>query len=59
MTQDAPSKPLKLSKPVVLVGLMGAGKTCIGTRLAEKLDLPFVDVDSEIEKAWLDVLACG
>ena len=51
MTQDAPSKPLKLSKPVVLVGLMGAGKTCIGTRLAEKLDLPFVDADSEIEKA--------
>ena len=30
---------------------MGAGKTCIGKRLAAQLDLPFVDADSEIEKA--------
>jgi shikimate kinase len=37
--------------PIVLVGLMGAGKTSIGRRLAEKLDLPFVDADVEIEKA--------
>jgi len=35
----------------VLVGLMGAGKTCIGTLLAERLGLPFVDADDEIEKA--------
>jgi shikimate kinase len=37
--------------PIVLVGLMGAGKTSIGRRLAEKMDLPFVDADVEIEKA--------
>ncbi len=35
----------------MLVGLMGAGKTCIGTLLAERLGLPFVDADDEIEKA--------
>lgn len=35
----------------VLVGLMGAGKTAIGKRLASKLELPFVDADAEIEKA--------
>lgn len=51
MTQDQPSPPIKLSKSVVLVGLMGAGKTCIGTRLAARLDLPFVDADTEIERA--------
>jgi shikimate kinase len=39
------------TRPIVLVGLMGAGKTSIGRRLAEKLDLPFVDADVEIEKA--------
>jgi shikimate kinase len=38
-------------RPIVLVGLMGAGKTSIGRRLAEKMDLPFVDADVEIEKA--------
>ena len=40
-----------IDRSVVLVGLMGAGKTCIGKRLAERLDLPFVDADQEIEKA--------
>jgi shikimate kinase len=39
------------SRSIVLVGLMGAGKTSIGRRLAEKLGLPFVDADSEIESA--------
>ena len=38
-------------RPIVLVGLMGAGKSSIGRRLAEKLDLPFVDADHEIETA--------
>ena len=38
-------------KSVVLVGLMGAGKTCIGELLAKRLSLPFVDADEEIEKA--------
>ena len=37
--------------PIVLVGLMGAGKSSIGRRLAEKLNFPFVDADHEIEVA--------
>jgi shikimate kinase len=36
---------------IVLVGLMGAGKTTVGRRLAQRLGLPFVDADSEIERA--------
>lgn len=36
---------------VVLVGLMGAGKTSVGRRLAERLKRPFIDADSEIEAA--------
>ena len=38
-------------RTVVLVGLMGAGKTKIGRRLAQRLNLPFYDSDSEIEAA--------
>lgn len=38
-------------KPVVLVGLMGCGKTSIGKRLSKRFDLPFVDSDQEIEEA--------
>ena len=38
-------------KNVVLVGMMGAGKSSIGKRLAAELDMPFVDADSEIEAA--------
>ena len=38
-------------RPIVLVGLMGAGKTSVGRRLAEKLRIPFVDADHEIEAA--------
>lgn len=38
-------------RPIVLVGLMGAGKTSVGRRLAEKLSIPFVDADHEIEAA--------
>src|SRR5580700_10190075 len=36
-------------RSVVLVGMMGAGKTSVGKRLAAKLSLPFVDADAEIE----------
>jgi shikimate kinase len=36
-------------KPIVLVGLMGAGKTSIGRALARKLKVPFVDLDQEVE----------
>jgi shikimate kinase len=39
------------SHPIVLVGLMGAGKSSVGRRLAEKLGIPFVDADHEIETA--------
>jgi shikimate kinase len=39
------------NRTVVLVGLMGAGKSCIGRRLAARTGLAFVDADSEIEKA--------
>lgn len=42
---------LKVDRPIVLVGLMGAGKTTVGRRLATLLKLPFVDADEEIEKA--------
>jgi shikimate kinase len=37
-------------RTIVLVGMMGAGKSSIGRRLATRLDIPFVDVDSEIER---------
>lgn len=39
------------SRSIVLIGLMGAGKTAVGKRLAARLDLPFIDADSEIELA--------
>ena len=37
--------------PIVLIGLMGAGKSTVGRRLAARMRLPFVDADSEIEAA--------
>lgn len=44
-------KQIILNKPIVMVGLMGAGKTSIGRALARHLGIPFVDSDKEIEKA--------
>jgi shikimate kinase len=38
-------------RSIVLVGLMGAGKSTVGRRLAQKLNLTFIDADSEIEQA--------
>jgi shikimate kinase len=37
-------------RSIVLVGMMGAGKSSIGRRLASRLNIPFVDADTEIEK---------
>jgi shikimate kinase len=39
------------SRSIVLVGMMGAGKSSVGRRLAARLGIPFVDADIEIEKA--------
>ena len=55
--EDFSSKPVSPvvsfmpPKPVVLVGLMGSGKTSIGKRLAKRFDLPFCDSDQEVELA--------
>src|ERR1700683_1904602 len=38
-------------RSVVLIGMMGVGKSSIGRRLAARLAIPFVDADTEIEKA--------
>ena len=40
-----------IDRTVVLVGLMGAGKTAVGKRLARRLGVPFFDADHEIEQA--------
>ena len=41
----------RLAKPIVLVGLMGAGKSTVGRRLAKRLGLSFVDTDTAIADA--------
>ncbi len=48
---SAKSSGPAIPKTIVLIGLMGAGKTSIGKRLAARLGLPFVDADHEIERA--------
>jgi len=42
---------LALRKSVVLIGMMGAGKTAVGQALARRLAVPFLDSDAEIERA--------
>jgi shikimate kinase len=42
---------LPSERSIVLVGLMGVGKSTVGRRLAKRLGLPFVDSDEEIERA--------
>jgi shikimate kinase len=41
----------RLDRPIVLVGLMGAGKSTVGRRLAKRLNLPFIDTDTAIADA--------
>ena len=50
--QTDPVRPLpSLDRPIVLVGLMGSGKSKIGRRLAARLSLPFYDSDAEFEQS--------
>jgi shikimate kinase len=49
--RDLAALSRRVDRPVVLVGLMGAGKTVIGRRLAAALHIPFADADAEIERA--------
>lgn len=42
---------IPIDRPIVLVGMMGSGKSTIGRRLAQRLALPFADADEEIERA--------
>lgn len=51
MTAMADDIRRRLDRPVVLVGMMGAGKTRLGRLLSRALDMDFVDSDEEIEKA--------
>ncbi len=48
---EAPRPAYNLKKTVVMVGMMGAGKTAVGRALAEKLGVAFLDSDAEIEAA--------
>ncbi|MXY38842.1 MAG: shikimate kinase [Rhodospirillaceae bacterium] len=51
MTAHSETSRLRVGRTVVLVGLMGVGKSAVGRRLARRLDLPFIDADAEIEAA--------
>ena len=41
----------RIDRPIILIGLMGVGKSTVGKRLATRLHLAFVDADHEIEDA--------
>lgn len=49
-SDDGDPSPVWIRCPVVLVGMMGAGKTAVGQRLATRLGVPFHDADVEIER---------
>jgi shikimate kinase len=51
MNPDTQPPPGPKAKPIALVGMMGVGKTSIGRRLAQRLQIPFVDADQEIVDA--------
>ncbi len=46
-----PSIIARPDKTIVLIGMMGVGKSTVGKRLAQRLDMSFVDADTEIERA--------
>jgi shikimate kinase len=48
---DTPSPRPGAARSIVLVGMMGAGKSSVGKKLAARLALPFIDADHEIEAA--------
>jgi len=50
-SSPVPHPPRLRDRTLVLIGLMGVGKSTIGRRLAARLHLPFVDADQEIENA--------
>src|SRR5947209_9701777 len=50
-SQDAEITTALGTRSVVLIGMMGAGKSTIGRRLSTRLRLPFLDADAEIEAA--------
>ncbi len=51
MSNTVSIEPALRERTIALVGLMGAGKSSIGRRLAHVLDLPFKDADEEVERA--------
>ncbi len=52
MLENRPTdRDLIIDRSIILTGMMGAGKSSIGRRLGQRLNLPFVDADAEIEAA--------
>ncbi|WP_395395194.1 shikimate kinase [Novosphingobium sp. BL-8A] len=49
--QEIAALARRIDRPIVLVGMMGVGKSSVGKRLATLLDFPFVDADEEIERS--------
>lgn len=49
--QEIDALARRIDRPIVMVGMMGVGKSSVGKRLAKLLHLPFVDADDEIERS--------
>ena len=50
LVREDPKDEMRDSKPIALLGLRGAGKSTLGAKLAAELDMPFVELDREVEK---------
>jgi shikimate kinase len=50
-SHNDPARQIRLDRPLVLVGMMGVGKSTVGRLLAAQLGLSFIDTDDEIERA--------